>query len=292
MTTVDAPDTRRSFCARLKDERERRGTSLAAIAELTKVKASLLEALERGDLSRWPKGIYRRAFFREYVAAIGLPADYHVSAFIELFSDDDAPSPNVPTPNAVASGKTTGPLRLTFAEELRSAWAAGLSDGSFGSAGRRDLGFAAATDVAAVLMSALLVSTLAGTNLWSTAGVIACVYYSISTALLGRSGAAWLLSRHRLRAKADVRTAQEPLNGIASSSPVSTGARLGADPRVRAMIGHTFRGRVALRQSIDRLAGAMPARGNHRRQRELEGARQRRAEAANRSAVDEVSAIG
>ncbi len=109
MTPVEASDRRRSFCARLKSERERRGTSLATIAESTKIKASLLEALERGDLSRWPKGLYRRAFFREYVAAIGLPMDQTVSEFAELLSDGEAP----PLPTvATAPPKAPETLRL------------------------------------------------------------------------------------------------------------------------------------------------------------------------------------
>src|SRR5678809_1583383 len=91
MTPVEVSEQRRSFCARLKSERERRGTPIAAIAASTKVKASLLEALERGDLSRWPTGIYRRAFFREYVAAIGLPPEPMASNFLELFTDGERP---------------------------------------------------------------------------------------------------------------------------------------------------------------------------------------------------------
>src|SRR5688572_9058184 len=112
MTPVEAFDRRSAFCARLKIERERRGTSLAAIAEVTKVKGSLLEALERGDLSRWPKGIYRRAFFREYASAIGLPADLMVGEFLDLFTDRE------PTVTSVRPMVDDVPvsLRLTFAE--------------------------------------------------------------------------------------------------------------------------------------------------------------------------------
>jgi transcriptional regulator with XRE-family HTH domain len=56
----------------LRRERERRGVTLAKISEETKVSVPLLEGLEADDLSRWPGGIFRRAFVRSYASAIGL----------------------------------------------------------------------------------------------------------------------------------------------------------------------------------------------------------------------------
>jgi transcriptional regulator with XRE-family HTH domain len=77
------------FCARVKAVRERRGVTLATIAQSTKVTASLFEAFERGDLSRWPKGIYRRAYVRDYATAIGLPAEPTVREFLKFFPDEE-----------------------------------------------------------------------------------------------------------------------------------------------------------------------------------------------------------
>ena len=45
------------------------------IAEKTKISPSLLAGIERGDCSRWPGGIYSRAWIREYASAIGLDAE-------------------------------------------------------------------------------------------------------------------------------------------------------------------------------------------------------------------------
>ena len=56
----------------LRRERERRGVTLAKISEETKVSVPLLQGLEADDLSRWPGGIFRRAFVRSYASAIGL----------------------------------------------------------------------------------------------------------------------------------------------------------------------------------------------------------------------------
>ena len=77
------------FCAHVKAARERRGVSLTSIAERTKITASLFDALERGDVSRWPKGIYRRAYFRDYVTAIGLPVEPTVREFLRHFPDEE-----------------------------------------------------------------------------------------------------------------------------------------------------------------------------------------------------------
>jgi len=59
----------------LRAERERRGLTLRAISENTKVSVPLLEGLEGDDISRWPGGIFRRAFVRSYAEAVGLDAD-------------------------------------------------------------------------------------------------------------------------------------------------------------------------------------------------------------------------
>jgi transcriptional regulator with XRE-family HTH domain len=61
--------------AYLRAERERRGLALRAISENTKVSLPLLEGLEADDISRWPGGIFRRAFVRAYAEAVGLDPD-------------------------------------------------------------------------------------------------------------------------------------------------------------------------------------------------------------------------
>jgi cytoskeletal protein RodZ len=45
---------------------------LEDISARTKIPIHLLEDLERGDFSRWPGGIYARAYVREYASEIGL----------------------------------------------------------------------------------------------------------------------------------------------------------------------------------------------------------------------------
>jgi transcriptional regulator with XRE-family HTH domain len=76
-----------SFGARLRERREQQQVALSTIAEQTKIKISLLEALERDDVSHWPSGIFRRAFIRAYAHAIGLEPDVIVREFLELYPD-------------------------------------------------------------------------------------------------------------------------------------------------------------------------------------------------------------
>lgn len=76
-----------SFGARLRQRREEQNIPLRAIAEQTKIKLSLLDGLERDDLSHWPAGIFRRAYVRSYAHAIGLNPDTIVREFLEVHPD-------------------------------------------------------------------------------------------------------------------------------------------------------------------------------------------------------------
>jgi transcriptional regulator with XRE-family HTH domain len=76
-----------SFGARLRQHRQEQGIALGTIAEQSKIKGSLLEALERDDVSQWPSGIYRRAYIRAYAHAIGLDPDVVLREFLERYPD-------------------------------------------------------------------------------------------------------------------------------------------------------------------------------------------------------------
>ena len=77
------------FGARLRKRRETQHIDLTTIAEQTKIKRSLLDALERDDLSHWPSGIFRRAWVRSYAQAIGLDPDSTVREFLEAHPDPE-----------------------------------------------------------------------------------------------------------------------------------------------------------------------------------------------------------
>ena len=106
-----------SFGARLRQRRERQQIALSAIAEQTKIKLSLLEGLERDDVSHWPTGIFRRAFVRAYAHAIALEPDVVVREFLEFHPD---PIEVVATLSAIvpgadrASASARPPTRLRY----------------------------------------------------------------------------------------------------------------------------------------------------------------------------------
>jgi transcriptional regulator with XRE-family HTH domain len=78
-----------TFGARLRSQRERQNVSLSEIADQTKIKRSLLEALERDDVTHWPTGIFRRSYLRAYARAIDLDAEATVREFLELHPDPE-----------------------------------------------------------------------------------------------------------------------------------------------------------------------------------------------------------
>jgi transcriptional regulator with XRE-family HTH domain len=115
-----------SFGARLRSHREQRGIDLDTIARSTKISAGILEALERDDTSRWPSGIFRRAFIRAYATAVGLDPESTLSEFLERFPDpkDEECVADVARAHAVprsSCGLRGEPLRLTLADEQRAS---------------------------------------------------------------------------------------------------------------------------------------------------------------------------
>jgi cytoskeletal protein RodZ len=95
MAVVNRPEA--DFGARIRQARERRGISLRQIAETTKISVSVLEALERNDISRLPGGIFSRGFVRSYAVEIGVDPEQTVRDFMAQFPHDSvtAGSPHV-----------------------------------------------------------------------------------------------------------------------------------------------------------------------------------------------------
>jgi transcriptional regulator with XRE-family HTH domain len=106
-----------SFGARMRERREQQQISLIAISEQTKIKLSLLDALERDDVSQWPTGIFRRAFIRAYARAVDLDADAVVREFLERYPDPAeavGPVPALEPGSVNDSLHPAPPMRLRF----------------------------------------------------------------------------------------------------------------------------------------------------------------------------------
>ena len=78
------PD-RDQFGPRLRRERERRRITLEEVAAATRVSVDLWEGMEQNDFSRWPSGIFARAFIRDYARVLALDADAVVDEFCRHF---------------------------------------------------------------------------------------------------------------------------------------------------------------------------------------------------------------
>jgi transcriptional regulator with XRE-family HTH domain len=214
----------RSFGDALRRERERRGIALDAIAEQTKVGVALLEGLERGDLARWPSGIFRRAFVRGYAQAVGLDAASVVEAFTRVYPEDGAPS--APARHAVAAALgQADPLRLTLADDGKRVWS--------GAVGRRAAG--AAIDLAVVALAGLVAFRLSGAAwAWLVAAVVAVGYHFVGTVALGASPGAWLVStRWAARSRSATAGGATPESAAGGTSEAGEPRPAEAAPRAR-----------------------------------------------------------
>jgi transcriptional regulator with XRE-family HTH domain len=105
---------REEFGPSLRRQRERRGLSLQEIAAKTKISAAQFAAMERNDFSRWPAGIFGRAFLRAYAEEVGLDGELVVRQFLQLFpSGDDGLAP--PPPRAGQPGERDSRAQTTTA---------------------------------------------------------------------------------------------------------------------------------------------------------------------------------
>jgi len=80
---------REAFGPNLRRARIQRGVSLQQIAAETNVSEVLWAAMERNDFSRWPNGIFARAFIRDYAKMIGADPDATVNEFCRWFPHGD-----------------------------------------------------------------------------------------------------------------------------------------------------------------------------------------------------------
>ena len=106
--------SRQAFGPNLRRIRIQKGISIEQIAASTKVSADLLSGLERNDFSRWPVGIYARAYVRQYAYAIGVDPDSTVDEFCRWFAEGDRRAERTIREQATIVGQET----VTYRDEL------------------------------------------------------------------------------------------------------------------------------------------------------------------------------
>lgn len=201
---------RRAFGERLRRQREKQRVSLDQIAATTKVAASLFAGLEKGDCSRWPGGMYNRAFIRAYAGAVRLDPDETAAEFAEYYNipaEAAAPGTAVPLPKHPT---TPFALRLKLdvdPEELRRR------------AARRAV--VAALDVVVVTLLAAAVAFAARMPFWTVLAVCSLLYQVTARLLSGTSPIERLLAR-RHRAELAVLEHEEAVEEAAVGGTAST----------------------------------------------------------------------
>jgi transcriptional regulator with XRE-family HTH domain len=156
----------------LRHERERRGVTLLEISEQTKLSVPMLQGLENDDLSRWPGGIFRRAFARSYATAIGVDPDLVVRRVeAEHPTQDDS----MPVVAAAAQDKraTSGIAMLGRSAETLSR------------APRRAAAIAALLDLLVAGAIGLGFAAAGSRLLWPV--LVIAVYHAAGVILTGRS---------------------------------------------------------------------------------------------------------
>jgi cytoskeletal protein RodZ len=66
----------------LREARQRKGIALGDVSNATNISIHVLEALERGEMARVPRGLFARAFLRAYARHVGLDAERIVRAYV------------------------------------------------------------------------------------------------------------------------------------------------------------------------------------------------------------------
>ena len=203
--------------AYLRAERERRDLALRTISESTKVSLPLLEGLESDDISRWPGGIFRRAFVRSYAEAVGLDPDDVFLRFERQYRPAGADpaaidSSGQPPVEVVALAQSSGVYRGSAARSSKRA---------------RILGTAADMTVALVLAFG---SAAAGSRLlWPV--LLIAAYYAAGVLFTGTSPMVALL-------------------GEASFTPSTAPRRVISpgrvnDENVESLLGHSSHGAIS-----------------------------------------------
>lgn len=188
-----------AFGDRLRRQRERRGIALNSVAQQTKISASLLAALERGDCSKWPGGIYSRAWIRGYATAIGMDPDDAGAEFNRCFRRHAFPNGEPPPIATAADLPRITPLRLTLDPDPRVRVRVAV---------RRVLFLAADLAIAGTI--AALAVVLTPLTFWTVFAGVTVACHAVGLFGGGGSATGWLERRVRRHARPHDEAAGDP----------------------------------------------------------------------------------
>ncbi len=91
--TVDQPPEPDSFGHYLLAARQAKGLSLDELAFQTKVRRTILEALESGARRELPEKVFVLGYVRSYAGALGLPVEDAARRFLASWQEDEPGAP-------------------------------------------------------------------------------------------------------------------------------------------------------------------------------------------------------
>jgi hypothetical protein len=197
--------SRDTFGPRLRMEREWRGITLDELAATTKVSVDLWEAMERNDFSRWPTGVFARAFVREYARVVGLDEEAVVNDFCRYFPNGDRRASRLVRQHAELIGHEfqgdEGEYLPAGRERRRTEQQRASSPTPMSVTYGPRLA-AAGVDLACVILIAIGLAGIFRAGFPGSLGVSATLYFAASTVVMGRSPGQRVIEAIRLRVPA------------------------------------------------------------------------------------------
>ena len=189
---------REAFGPNLRRIRVQRGISLDQIAAATKVSHDLWSGLERNDLSRWPTGIYARAYVRAYALQLGVDPEATVDDFCKFFPQGDRRVARVVREQAAIVGH-----RSQWKDDITGAVPHDRRASIETDEAPPVLGFtrigriaAAIVDTGAVIGLAYAISTLLSIGWAGSLAFSALAYHASTLIVLGCTPSVWLLDTY------------------------------------------------------------------------------------------------
>ena len=190
---------REAFGPNLRRLRVQRGISLERIASATKVSADLWSGLEQNNFSRWPTGIYARAYVRAYAIEVGVDADTTVDEFCRLFPNGDRRAERVVRKQAALVGhdlRWTDDLVGSVMDEKRAGVPLDESDLPPVAFTRTGRAVAAAADVMAVAGASTAIKMVLPLGWGASIAAGALAYHVVSLIVLGSTPAVWAIETY------------------------------------------------------------------------------------------------
>ncbi len=198
--TASAMSERNAFGPNLRRIRIQHGISLDAIAVATKISPDLLAGLERNDFSRWPSGIYARAYVRAYAAEIGADPDAVVDDFCRWFPQGDRRAERVVREQAALVGHTLDwkddLIGLVVERDRRAKRPTTDDDLPALAVSRTGRMVAAVADCLVTVALAMAVAAIFSIGKVAALAVCAMLYHGVTLAALGSTPAVWLIETY------------------------------------------------------------------------------------------------